>query len=120
MFFGKQLFDEMLHVETFLLLVDNYLPDPARRSAVFEAYKNIPSIKLKADFCFKYMDSIYRLIDRMKLACFNFSMPHKRTREVSNILNKKLNSPRSNNPGGPPNGKKFSRSRTLKKRASQD
>lgn len=26
----------------------------------------------------------------MKLACFNFSMSHKRTRDVSNILNKKL------------------------------
>jgi len=72
MFFGKQLFDEMLHVETYLLLVDNYLPDPAERSAAFEAYKNIPSIKLKADFCFKYMDSIYRLDS---IRCFLFS-PH--------------------------------------------
>ncbi len=58
MFLGKQLFDEMLHVETYLLLADTYLPDLAERAEAFDAYKNIPSVKLKADFCFKYMDSI--------------------------------------------------------------
>lgn len=61
MFLGKQLFDEMLHVETYLLLVDNYLPDPAERTEAFDAYRTIPSVKLKADFCFKYMDSIDKL-----------------------------------------------------------
>lgn len=61
MFLGKQLFDEMLHVETYLLLVDNYLPDPAERSEAFDAYRNVPSVKRKADFCFKYMDSIEKL-----------------------------------------------------------
>lgn len=64
MFLGKQLFDEMLHVETYLLLVDNYLPDPVERSEAFDAYRSIPSVKLKADFCFKYMDSIEKL-DRL-------------------------------------------------------
>jgi ribonucleoside-diphosphate reductase beta chain len=61
MFLGKQLFDEMLHVETYLLLVDNYLPDLAERAEAFDAYKTIPSVKLKANFCFKYMDSIHHL-----------------------------------------------------------
>lgn len=53
MFLGKQLFDEMLHVETYLLLVDNYIPDMAERNAAFDAYKSIPAVKAKADFCFK-------------------------------------------------------------------
>lgn len=61
MFLGKQLFDEMLHVETYLLLVDNYLPDPAERAEAFDAYRTIDSVKKKADFCFKYMDSIDKL-----------------------------------------------------------
>src|SRR4051812_24947388 len=61
MFLGKQLYDEMLHVETYLLLVDNYLPEPAERTEAFDAYRTIPSVKLKADFCFKYMDSIEKL-----------------------------------------------------------
>lgn len=58
MFLGKQLFDEMLHVETYLLLVDSYLPEPSERTEAFDAYRTIPSVKLKADFCFRYMDSI--------------------------------------------------------------
>ncbi len=61
MFLGKQLFDEMLHVETYLLLVDNYIPDMEERREAFDAYKNIPSVKKKADFCFKYMDDIDKL-----------------------------------------------------------
>ncbi len=61
MFLGKQLYDEMLHVETYLLLVDNYLPDPAERAEAFDAYQSVPSVKLKADFCFKYMDSIQNI-----------------------------------------------------------
>src|SRR5580698_4015696 len=61
MFLGKQLFDEMLHVETYLLLVDNYIPDMDERREAFDAYKTTPSVKRKADFCFKYMDSIEQL-----------------------------------------------------------
>jgi ribonucleoside-diphosphate reductase beta chain len=61
MFLGKQLFDEMLHVETYLLLVDSYIPNPDERKEAFDAYMSIPSVKKKADFCFKYMDSIERL-----------------------------------------------------------
>lgn len=61
MFLGKQLFDEMLHVETYLLLVDNYIPDMEERRQAFDAFKTIPSVKKKADFCFKYMDSIEQL-----------------------------------------------------------
>lgn len=61
MFLGKQLFDEMLHVETYLLLVDNYIPEAEERKAAFDAYRTVPSIELKANFCFKYMDSIQAL-----------------------------------------------------------
>jgi len=61
MFLGKQLFDEMLHVETYLLLVDNYIPDVQERQQAFAAYQQVPSIKKKAEFCFKYMDSIDKI-----------------------------------------------------------
>lgn len=64
MFLGRQLAEEMLHVETYLLLVDNYIPDAEERRAAFDAYRTIPSIQRKADFCFRYMDSIERL-DRL-------------------------------------------------------
>lgn len=61
MFLGRQLAEEMLHVETYLLLVDNYIPDMEERKAAFDAYQTVPSIKMKADFCFKYMDSIEKV-----------------------------------------------------------
>jgi ribonucleoside-diphosphate reductase beta chain len=61
MFLGRQLAEEMLHVETYLLLVDNYIPDMQERREAFAAYQSIPSVKFKADFCFKYMDSIEKI-----------------------------------------------------------
>lgn len=65
MFLGKQLFDEMLHVETYLLLADTYLPDADEKAEAFAAYQRVPSIKRKADFAFKYMDAIDKL-DRLE------------------------------------------------------
>jgi ribonucleoside-diphosphate reductase beta chain len=64
MFLGKQLFDEMLHVETYLLLADTYIPDLDERAEAFSAYQQVPAIKEKADFAFRYMDSIEQL-DRL-------------------------------------------------------
>ena len=61
MFLGKQLFDEMLHVETYLLLADTYVPDLDERAEVFAAYQHVPSVKRKADFAFRYMDTIEHL-----------------------------------------------------------
>ncbi len=61
MFLGRQLAEEMLHVEAYLLLVDHYIPETEERREAFDAYQNIASVKKKADFCFKYMNSIYNL-----------------------------------------------------------
>lgn len=43
-----------LHIETYLLLLDNYIPNMAEREAMFDAVNNIPSIALKAEFADKY------------------------------------------------------------------
>ncbi|VTR93629.1 ribonucleoside-diphosphate reductase : Ribonucleoside-diphosphate reductase subunit beta OS=Singulisphaera acidiphila (strain ATCC BAA-1392 / DSM 18658 / VKM B-2454 / MOB10) GN=Sinac_0901 PE=3 SV=1: Ribonuc_red_sm [Gemmata massiliana] len=58
MYLSRQLYEEALHVQFYLTLLDNYLPEMAEREAAFAAVDNIPSIKLKADFCFKWIDSI--------------------------------------------------------------
>src|SRR6202453_4064257 len=55
MYLSRQLFEEALHVQFYLTLLDNYLPDMAEREAAFAAVDNIPSIKLKAEFCFKWI-----------------------------------------------------------------
>jgi ribonucleoside-diphosphate reductase beta chain len=58
MYLSRQLFEEAVHVQFYLTLLDTYIPDPNERAAAFSAVENIPSIKAKADFCFKWIDSI--------------------------------------------------------------
>tara|TARA_Y100001934_G_scaffold279610_1_gene383922 strand:- start:516 stop:1475 length:960 start_codon:yes stop_codon:yes gene_type:complete len=61
MYLSRQLYEEALHVQFYLTLLDSYVPDHDERAAAFAAIHNIPSIKKKADFCFKWMDSIDEL-----------------------------------------------------------
>jgi ribonucleoside-diphosphate reductase beta chain len=64
MYLSRQLYEEALHVQFYLTLLDSYIPDPKERHEAFAAIHNIPSIKRKADFCFKWMDSVNEL-DRL-------------------------------------------------------
>ena len=57
MYLSRQLFEEALHVQFYLTLLDTYMPDPEERSRAFDAVENIPSIRRKAEFCNKYLDS---------------------------------------------------------------
>ncbi len=61
LYLSRQLFEEAVHVQFYLTLLDNYVPDPDQRAAAFSAVQNIPSIAKKADFCMKWMDSIQQL-----------------------------------------------------------
>jgi ribonucleoside-diphosphate reductase beta chain len=61
LFLSRQLFEEALHVQFYLTLLDTYLPDPDERAEAFAAVETIPSIKAKAEFCFKWMSSIGQL-----------------------------------------------------------
>jgi ribonucleoside-diphosphate reductase beta chain len=65
MYLSRQLYEEAVHVQFYLTLLDNYLPDMAAREQAFAAIDNIPSIKAKADFCFRWIDSIGGL-DRLE------------------------------------------------------
>ena len=58
LFLSRQLFEEALHVQFYLTLLDTYLPDHDERAEAFSAIENIPSIRAKADFCFRWMHSI--------------------------------------------------------------
>jgi ribonucleoside-diphosphate reductase beta chain len=60
-YLSRQLFEEALHVEFYLTLLDTYIPDLAEREKAFAAIQNIPSIRRKADFCFQWIDSIHHL-----------------------------------------------------------
>ena len=61
LYLSRQLFEEAVHVQFYLNLLDTYLPDEADRVEAFSAVENIPSIRRKAEFCFKWIDSLGEL-----------------------------------------------------------
>ena len=61
MYLSRQLYEEALHVQFYLTLLDTYVPDIKEREEAFAAIHNIPSIKQKGEFCFKWMDSVANL-----------------------------------------------------------
>lgn len=61
MYLSRQLYEEALHVQFYLTLLDTYIPDIRERQQAFAAIENIPSIHRKAQFCLKWMDSIQDL-----------------------------------------------------------
>ena len=65
MYLSRQLYEEALHVQFYLTLLDTYVPDPAERAAAFAAVENIPSIQKKAAFCMRWLDQTSS-IDRVE------------------------------------------------------
>ncbi len=63
MYLSRQLYEEALHVQFYLTLLDTYIADPQERGGAFAAVENIPSIQKKAQFCFKWIDSIQTLTE---------------------------------------------------------
>lgn len=64
LYLSRQLYEEALHVQFYLTLLDNYIPDIKEREKAFAAIHNIPSIAKKGEYSFKWMDSINEL-DRL-------------------------------------------------------
>ena len=58
LYLSRQLYEEALHVQFYLTLLDTYLPDMAEREQAFAAIEHIPSIRAKAEFCLRWMDSM--------------------------------------------------------------
>ncbi|WP_256788665.1 ribonucleotide-diphosphate reductase subunit beta [Frankia sp. AvcI1] len=65
LYLSRQLFEEAVHVQFYLTLLDTYLPDPDERAEAFAAIDTIPSIQAKARFCFRWIDSLGGL-DRLR------------------------------------------------------
>ncbi|BCY05373.1 ribonucleotide-diphosphate reductase subunit beta [Actinoplanes sp. L3-i22] len=61
LYLSRQLFEEAVHVQFYLNLLDTYVPDENERFEAFAAIDNIPSIARKAEFCFKWIDSVFDL-----------------------------------------------------------
>ena len=61
MYLSRQLYEEALHVQFYLTLLDTYVPDPERRHLAFAAIENIPSIRRKGAFCLRWLSSTEHL-----------------------------------------------------------
>ncbi|HTU76746.1 MAG TPA: ribonucleotide-diphosphate reductase subunit beta [Trebonia sp.] len=61
LYLSRQLFEEAVHVQFYLTLLDTYVPDEKERAAAFAAVENIDSIARKAEFCFRWIDSLFEL-----------------------------------------------------------
>ncbi|HCB34584.1 MAG TPA: ribonucleoside-diphosphate reductase [Acidimicrobiaceae bacterium] len=67
LYLSRQLYEEALHVQFYLTLLDSYIPDLDQRAEAFAAIENIPSVRAKAEFCFKWMAGLSE-IDRLETA----------------------------------------------------
>ncbi|MDL4773231.1 MULTISPECIES: ribonucleotide-diphosphate reductase subunit beta [Thermomonosporaceae] len=61
LYLSRQLFEEAVHVQFYLTLLDTYLPDHQERAKAFAAIEHIPSIRAKAEFCFRWIGTIDKL-----------------------------------------------------------
>lgn len=56
-YYGFQIMMENIHSETYSLLIDTYIKDSAEREHLFNALETVPSVKKKADWALKWIES---------------------------------------------------------------
>lgn len=57
MYLSRQIYEEALHIQFYLTLLDTYVPDHDERHRAFAAVETIPSIKKKAEFCLRWLET---------------------------------------------------------------
>lgn len=56
-FYAAQIYNETVHSETYSLLIDTYIKDEDEKERLFNAIHTLDSVKKKADWAIKYIDS---------------------------------------------------------------
>lgn len=56
-FYGFQIMMENIHSETYSLLIDTYIQDPAEKDKLFRAIETIPAVSKKAEWALKWISS---------------------------------------------------------------
>jgi ribonucleoside-diphosphate reductase beta chain len=56
-FYGFQIAIENVHSETYSLLIDTYIRDTEEKNRLFNAIETVPSVKKKAEWALKWIDS---------------------------------------------------------------
>ena len=57
MFYGFQIMMENIHSETYSLLIDTYIKDPAEKDYLFNALEHMECIKKKADWALRWIEN---------------------------------------------------------------
>lgn len=64
-FYAYQEHNEMVHGETYSLLIEKYITDPKEKEETFRAIETIPCIKKKADWALKWFDQSLPFRERL-------------------------------------------------------
>ncbi|MEO6315141.1 MAG: ribonucleoside-diphosphate reductase small subunit [Chitinophagaceae bacterium] len=56
-FYGFQIMMENIHSETYALLIDTYIKDPAEKHRLFHAIDTVPAVKKKAEWALRWIDN---------------------------------------------------------------
>ena len=64
-FYGFQIAMENIHSETYGLLIDTYIQNQKEKDYLFNAVKHIPSVKRKADWALKWIESSQSFAERL-------------------------------------------------------
>ena len=64
-FYAYQEHNEMVHGETYSLLIEKYITDPNEKEETFRAIETIPCIKKKADWALKWFDQSLPFRERL-------------------------------------------------------
>jgi len=64
-FYGFQIAMENIHSETYSLLIEQYVKDPAEKDMVFDAIHTMPAVKEKADWAVQWMNDENSFAERL-------------------------------------------------------
>ncbi|WP_448698928.1 ribonucleoside-diphosphate reductase small subunit [Mucilaginibacter sp. AW1-3] len=56
-FYGFQIMMENIHSETYALLIDTYIKDPAEKNRLFHAIETVPCVKKKGEWALKWIEN---------------------------------------------------------------
>ncbi|WP_160717985.1 ribonucleoside-diphosphate reductase small subunit [Chitinophaga solisilvae] len=56
-FYGFQIMMENIHSETYALLIDTYIKDPAEKDRLFHAIDTVPAVKKKAEWALRWIEN---------------------------------------------------------------
>lgn len=64
-FYAFQGADEMIHSETYSLLIEKYIQDPVEKDSLFRAIETVPCVKKKAEWALKWLNDSVPFASRL-------------------------------------------------------